>query len=178
LATDTEATARGDSTAGRSPASETLVGVALAGLGGAMVLQSRSLPTVAHIEFGPGLFPTIVGGLMLLLGLALAIRSRIVRPAADSGPPDAFLHPPRPGLLVAYLAAPALYIVVAPKLGFLLTITLLFAGLAWLAAGRPLRAIAAGIAMAFLIHIVFVGLMRVSLPYGIIEQLIGGLHWP
>lgn len=178
MPSDTEATARGDSTAGRSPGSETVVGLALAVLGGAMVLHARNLPAVAHIEFGPGLFPTIVGGLMLVLGLALAIRSRLVRPAADSGPPDAFLRPPRPGLLVAYLATPALYIVVAPKLGFLLTMALLFAGLAWLAAGRPLRAIAAGIAMAFLIHLVFVGLMRVSLPYGVIEQLIGGLPWP
>lgn len=175
----TEETARGNAAGPQPvPISETIVGCALALLGGLMVVRAHALPVVAHIEFGPGLFPTIVGGLMFLLGMALALRSRLALDAVGAGPAEALLRPPRPLLFIAYLGAPVLYILFSQVLGFLLISSLLFAGLAWLTAGRPIRALAVGIAMALLIHVIFVGLMRVTLPYGIIERLIGGLSWP
>jgi putative tricarboxylic transport membrane protein len=158
--------------------SEALVGLGFAGLGGLMLAQARAMPVLAHIEFGPGLFPSIVGGLMLLGGLALALRAAVATAGRDQGPAAAFLRPPRPLLLAAYGLAPIAYVVAAPWLGFILTTTLLVTVLARSAGVGLLRAAGLGVAVTLVIHLVFARLMRVALPYGFVETLLVRLPWP
>lgn len=158
--------------------SEALVGLGLAALGGLMLAQARAMPVLAHIEFGPGLFPSIVGGLMLVGGLALAVRAALAGVGGDPAPAAAFLHPPRPLLLAAYALAPLAYVAATPWLGFIVTTTLLVTVLARSAGVGLLRAAGLGLASALVVNLVFARLMRVALPYGIAETLLGRLPWP
>ena len=157
--------------------SEALVGLGFAALGGLMLAQARTMPVLAHIEFGPGLFPSIVGGLMLAGGLLLALRAAFAGAGGDPAPAAAFFAPPRPLLLATYGLAPLAYVAATPWLGFIVTTTLLVAVLARSAGVSLVRAAGLGLVTALVIHLVFARLMRVALPYGFGETLLARLPW-
>lgn len=153
--------------------SEALLGLGFAALGALMLQQGLTMPAVAHIEVGPGLFPSIVGGLMVVMGLGLAMRAAVSVAAAD--PPA--LAPARPLLFSAYLAAPLVYLALTPWLGFIVTAMSVVAILAHLGGASLARTALLATATAILVHLLFGQVMRVPLPYGIGERLLATLPW-
>ncbi|QDZ11453.1 tripartite tricarboxylate transporter TctB family protein [Devosia ginsengisoli] len=149
-------------------------------LGATIIVNTASLPPVAHIEFGPALFPTIVGWVMIALsGLAAfdALRSPAVETGADEDEPSEPLDHHRIILFAAFGAAPLIYVALAPILGFLLTMPLIVGGLAFVASGKPGRSILLGLGLTALLHIVFYQVLRVTLPWGVLTDYAGVLTW-
>ena len=149
-------------------------------LGATILVNTASLAPVAHIEFGPALFPAIVGWVMIALsGLAAfdAVRSPAVEAGADEGEPPEPLDRRRIILFAAFGAAPLFYVWLAPVLGFILTMPLIVGGLAFVASGKLLRSILLGLGLTILLHVVFYQVLRVTLPWGILTQYAGVLTW-
>lgn len=152
-------------------------------LGATIIVNTAGLAPVAHIEFGPALFPTIVGWVMIALsGLAAfdAVRSPAVEAGADDeGAPDVPgpLDRHRIILFAAFGAAPLIYVWLAPVLGFLLTMPIIVAGLAVLASGKPVRSLLLGLGLTVFLHIVFYQVLRVTLPWGVLTDYAGVLTW-
>jgi putative tricarboxylic transport membrane protein len=148
-------------------------------LGTTMLANTSSMRAVAHIEFGPALFPTIVGWLMIgfavIAGLdALRMPARAGVEAADDSKPASRPNIP---LFVGFIAAPIFFMVAAPVLGFLLTMPLIIGGLAWLASGRIVVSGMLAIGLTLALHLLFYQALRVTLPWGLLTPFAGVLTW-
>jgi putative tricarboxylic transport membrane protein len=148
-------------------------------LGAILVTNTASLQPVAHIRYGPALFPTIVGWILIALSGLAAFDA--VRTPADADDPERQRREPfdrhRGILFVAFATAPLIYVALAPVLGFLLTMPLIIGGLAFLAAGKPVRSVLLGLALTLLLHLVFYQVLRVTLPWGLLTGYAGLLTW-
>jgi putative tricarboxylic transport membrane protein len=141
------------------------VGLALALLGAAVFVSSRSFPAVPGQKLGAGFLPALVGASLVLAGLALAWRSR-----RSAVPPDSASAPRAPeqvGSAVVIMAVIGFYIAVADKLGFLIV-----APLGLLAVFRALRvgwgpSLAWAVGGTIVVHVAFYKLLRVPLPWGV-----------
>jgi putative tricarboxylic transport membrane protein len=149
-------------------------------LGATLIVSTSSLEPVAHIEFGPALFPTIVGWIMIALA-GLAAFDAVRAPAVDAGDGEGGSREPldrhRIILFAAFAAAPLVYVFLAPILGFLLTMPLVVSGLAFLASGKLGRSILLGVGLTLLLHVVFYQVLRVTLPWGVLTNYAGVLTW-
>jgi putative tricarboxylic transport membrane protein len=149
-------------------------------LGATIIVNTAELAPVAHIEFGPALFPAIVGWVMIGLS-SLAALDAIRTPAVQAGtaedelPERLDLH--RIILFAAFGAAPLIYVAFAPVLGFLLTMPIIVSGLAFIASGKPGRSVLLGLGLTALLHVVFYQVLRVSLPWGVLTDYAGVLTW-
>jgi putative tricarboxylic transport membrane protein len=148
-------------------------------LGAILIANTASLQPVAHIEYGPALFPTIVGWILIALsGLAAfdAVRASVDADDLEDQPREP-LDRHRMILFVAFAVAPLIYVALAPVLGFLLTMPLIVGGLAFLASGKPVHSVLLGLALTFLLHLVFYQVLRVTLPWGLLTGFAGLLTW-
>lgn len=124
--------------------------------------------TIANYRYGPGLWPRALFVLMLLAAvvqLAVSLKSR--RPKTVRVPDEALDAVAIAGLPVRIVAAPVVYMIVLPWIGFFAA-TPLFLAAVMLAMGerRPGR-IALVTALIFaLVVLVFVKLLYVPLPIG------------
>lgn len=149
-------------------------------LGATIIVNTAGLAPVAHIDFGPALFPTIVGWVMIALsGLAAfdAVRNPAVEAGTTEDEPLEPLNRHRIILFAAFGAASLIYVALAPVLGFLLTMPLIVGGLAFLASGKPGRSALLGLGLTALLHIVFYQVLRVTLPWGVLTDYAGVLTW-
>lgn len=149
-------------------------------LGATIIVNTADLAPVAHIEFGPALFPTIVGWVMIALsGLAAfdALRGPAVETVTTEDEPPEPLDRHRIILFAAFGAASLIYVALAPVLGFLLTMPLIVGGLAFIASGKPGRSVLLGLGLTALLHVVFYQVLRVTLPWGVLTDYAGFLTW-
>jgi putative tricarboxylic transport membrane protein len=117
---------------------------------------------------GPALFPRILGTLMAALGAALAVQGARARDATQAvewrrlhrnvGLVNALF------VLVGVLA----YLGLVEWLGFLITGTLLLFLMMWRLRVPPLRALVVAIAFITIVHFLFVKVLRVPLPLGLL----------
>lgn len=145
-------------------------------LGAGMVVHAASMPRIAHIDYGPGLFPTIVGALMVFMGIIAAARAALtVTP--DATVEDAADAPRRWDLAIVYVAMPLLFVVLTPILGFLLTMPLVIGIPAYFSSRRLVPSILLAVLLTLGLHVVFYELLRVALPWGVLTPLSGVLTW-
>jgi len=83
----------------------------------ALLSQQYTVGTAA--KMGPGYFPTMLGGLMALLGLMLLV------PAVRAGSPETRIARPDFRTIGLILGAVALYAATLPTLGFIVSLVLL-----------------------------------------------------
>lgn len=148
-------------------------------LGTVMVTSAAGMPTIAHIDYGPGLFPTIVGWLMIIMG-ALAAFDAMRMPAAvpaEMPEGEAPAQPPNYVLFGAFLLAPLVYVAAANPIGFLPTMAFIVGMLAWLASGRVVASISLGVGLSVALYIIFYLVLRVTLPWGVLLPFAGMLTW-
>ena len=141
---------------------------AIAALGGAAVIWGASgFREIPGQQYGSGFFPTLLGGALILTGVLIAVtgKERAVRARDEAARSDARNRFPA----LAIIAAIVLWMLLVEPLGFLLTTALMIAVLALILGARWTHAIATAIAMPFLIHLIFAVLLRVPLPYGVVE---------
>lgn len=144
-------------------------------LGAGMVVHSASMPRVAHIDYGPGLFPTVVGSLMIGMGIIAAARAALATP--DTASADAAESPRRWDLAAIYVAMPIVFVVLTPILGFLLTMPLVIGIPAYFSSRRLLASLLLAVLLTLGLHVVFYELLRVALPWGVLTPWSGVLTW-
>ena len=115
---------------------------------------------------GPGLWPTIVAGLLIATSVVLLF----LDPAEDYEPWTAGT-----ARIVAGLAGLALFIVLFQTIGFVVSaFLLLFAWLRFLGGESWRMALVLAVAGAVVLHLVFVVVLGVPFPAGPVDQLLGG----
>jgi putative tricarboxylic transport membrane protein len=148
---------------------DVVAGAALITIAIAMIWGAQGFPQIRAVAFGPDLFPKIIAGGLILSGLGIglsAVRDRLaVSPADDTSPAPFAVLP-----FLAVLAIVAGFALLLPVLGFHVTAALaLLASVRVFGGGWTLALIMALIAPVVL-HYIFYSLMRVVLPWGILQN--------
>ncbi len=147
-------------------------------VGVAMIVYSISFPAMAHIDYGPGFFPTLVGAGFVLAGGALIAR----RVFAGGGAIPGLVHLRANGLrgfagFFVMLGAVLFYVLLVESLGFLLTAVIVVFSLVYWFDRRLWRAVAVAIVGTFVFHSFFYQIMSAPLPWGPLEPYAGILSW-
>ena len=126
-------------------------------VGGAFVELGRGYPVGTAMRMGPGYFPTVLGGLLVLIGIALIVRT-LVRPGASVG---RLAY----GKVVLVTAASVLFALTLRRLGLGLSLVLLVMVSAY--ASQRFRwstglALAVGLAAGS--SIIFVWMLKLPIP--------------
>jgi putative tricarboxylic transport membrane protein len=148
--------------------SDTVVGAGFVAAGAAIVAGTAGFPTLEGGHPGPSLFPRLVGGLMALFGATLALQGFRAR---DVGEPARWRERLRSAGFVNalfVLGGVLAYIGLADRLGFLVMGALVLFVLMWRLAVGPLKALVVAIAFNTLVYVLFVKLLRVPLPLGVV----------
>ncbi len=153
--------------------SDLVSGLAIAGLGIFIFVQSRSFPAIGNIGVAPSFYPGLIGVVLALCGLALA-GTALLRGAAL----PLFVRPAwfsKPANVVAVLAVPAsivAYGLLSPRIGFLATSFLVASGLLLAFRVRVLTSLITAFLVTVALYLIFAITFRVPLPYGVIERLL------
>jgi putative tricarboxylic transport membrane protein len=146
---------------------DSLTGAGLAALGGVVLWHVQGFPAMPGQKFGPAWFPGLIAVGLIACGALLALRAR---PAPWFVIP-AWTKRARPVAGVAAVIGGLLfYVLAADTLGFHLTALLLLT--VWMRVlGASWRITAAVAVIATLvIHLAFYKLLRVPLPWGVLER--------
>ena len=143
-----------------------MFGIAVAG-------YARTFPSMPGQDIGPSLFPTLIGIGFILCGVGL-----IVSGVRRGGTPwiaiDDWVQRPRMVLnFVLVFVALVFYAVAVGHLGFLITAVLFLSALMLAFGVARARILPLAIAVTLGIHYAFYSLLRVPLPWGLLE----GIAW-
>ncbi|MEI2415433.1 tripartite tricarboxylate transporter TctB family protein [Orrella sp. JC864] len=154
------------------------VGLFFVALGALVCGYAGSLPAPRHVDYGPGLFPAIVGAGLTATGLAIALKSLATLRTAVW-----WVRPQwsRSRLLAlrfwSILLALPIYILLADTLGFLPTSTLIMTAMLRLR-GVPLaRAVLVALVVSLALTLLFASLLGVPLPWGPLTDISEYLIW-
>jgi putative tricarboxylic transport membrane protein len=149
-------------------------GALLLALAGALLWHVQGFPKIPGQRVGPNALPgalavglAVCGAILLVRGLRerAATRGRWAEwPAWISSRPQVLA-------LGVLIAVNLLYVLAAERLGFILTAVIYLAALMWALRVRPLRALVIAVAVTLLIHYCFYKLLRVPLPWGVLQPL-------
>ncbi len=123
------------------------------------ILTGEAFSTVSAEHFGPMIFPSAIGGLLLMTVLIVVIDSR-----RSHSEPALAVNSIRPAVFV--LVSALFYLLVAETLGFVLTTAAMLCGLFLAFRIRPAVALAIMLPVSALTYHVFAVLLRVPLPRG------------
>ena len=153
-------------------------GALLALLGAAILWHVQGFPQIPGQNVGPALFPGILATALVVCGTVLIASGLKARRAAAA--PSRWAVAPewlrsRPHLLafVVLVASNVFYLVAVGRLGFLATAFVYLAALMWVLRVRLAVALPVALVMALLIHYAFYKLLRVPLPWGVLQ----GVAW-
>jgi hypothetical protein len=134
------------------------------------IIGSLSYPSWDRYGPGPGFFPLLLGVLFSLLSLLLLIGSISRQEEGDKkgiGSHAAALR------TVLYLFVLFGFYFFFERLGFLLTVFLFMTGVLYLFGKRPIRSsLCISVLVTFFAYLIFVKLLSVSLPPGILKDVI------
>jgi putative tricarboxylic transport membrane protein len=139
-----------------------------------LMLHARTFPALPGVPYGPGFFPNIVLGAMIVAGAILVVNG--VRRWRFTGwlELDPWARQPRTYVVLgAIVAAHLFYIFFSDRLGFLATSIVLILCLLLLTRGRQKILSSAAVAVGFsaFVYYVFGMVLRVPLPPGLVQGL-------
>ncbi len=151
---------------------DAVLGTAFLLLAGVMIAITFSFPAFPGQNYGPNLFPRIIGG--GIVGCALLL---ILREWRSGAHPFVVLddwarRPARLASFALMLASMLFYLVASEPLGFIPTAFLIQFGLFLWFGVRPLTALIVAVAMTLTVQYFFGSLMRVPLPRGILDSIL------
>ncbi len=150
--------------------SDRLSGVLAVCLGLVVVLLTRTFPPMPGQSIGPALFPSLAGVGLIGFGAWMVVADR----AAAGGwlRFDDWVRRPRMVVNFALVTvALVVYAAILPVVGFFLT-SLVFLALLMMVFGAPgRRALPTAAVVTVAIHYVFYSLLRVPLPWGLLEAM-------
>lgn len=149
---------------------DSLTGALLLLLSLAVLWHIQGFPPAPGQPYGPALFPGLVAaGLALASALLIWQGLRCGAPLVAAG---AGLRSARHvAAFVVALAGMAVYTLWAESLGFIPCAVLVLVALQWALGVRPLLALAVALAATLAIHTCFYKLLRVPLPWGLLQPV-------
>ena len=152
--------------------SDTLSGLLTLIFGTAIVVVARTFPAIPGQAIGPSLFPTLIRVGLILCGLGLVLSGR--RQGASWFRFDDWVHRPRMvlnfGLVFVDLV---FYAFAVGRLGFFITAVIFLSVLMFAFGIRRMRIVPLALVVTMVIHYAFYSLLRVPLPWGVLE----GIAW-
>ena len=138
----------------------------------AMMAYTITFPSMPGQDYGPALFPRIIGGGLIVCGLILTVSGLRAHKAGGGWSDfDAWVRD-RGRLLDGALIFAALifYILVDDWLGFIPTALIILLLLLLRFGCRPLTAVVLAVGSTLAIHALFAKLLLVPLPWGLLEN--------
>lgn len=142
---------------------------ALFAIGGVAILfVAMGYAPIAGMSVGPGLFPSITGGAMVLFGVVLAVQAWLLRNAVDEDEGDVAPPPFVTMFAIAIVVAILAVILLMPFLGFLVGGVLFSIAIVRMSGGKWLSAIIFSPIATYAIYAMFTYGFRVPLPRGLL----------
>lgn len=157
---------------------DVVVGLVFVCFGIFVVAYSQTLSPPRHLTYGPGFFPSLIGGGLILVGAGIAaqgLRTLRLQPLAVS--PD-WLGSPL--MAVRFWVLPVgvvFYLFAVEALGFLLTVFLMLTAILKANGVSTRGSVVVGFAVAAVVNIVFASLLHVPLAWGLLEPVSGWFLW-
>ena len=153
---------------------DAVIGVVLVLFALAVIGYARTFPAMPGQNYGPALFPTLIGIGLALAG-AILIVGGVARRRTDPwvGGGDWLRSGPHLMSFLAVVGGLLLYILISDWLGFILTaLPLLFGWLLLFRGGKPLSSLAIALGVTLVVDYAFSQLLLVPLPLGLLQPLI------
>ncbi len=151
-------------------------GVLLLLLGGALLVYVQSFPTIPGQDYGPALFPGVIGAGLVVCGALLTMKGIVAR-RSDGLAWAAFdpwlRHRPQVIAFATVIAVNVFYLAAIDRLGFVITGTVYLAALFTVFRVRARWIVPLALIVTLIIHYAFFKLLRVPLPGGILQ----GFTW-
>jgi putative tricarboxylic transport membrane protein len=151
---------------------DSLAGAGLTALGGVVLWHIQGFPAMPGQKFGPAWFPGLIAAGLVLCGAILIVQG--LRTTGRTQPwivVPGWIRRPQPLAAVAsVLAGLLLYVLAADKLGFHLTGILLLTTWSRLLGASWRLSLAVAVVATLVIHLSFYKLLRIPLPWGILER--------
>lgn len=152
--------------------SDLVTGSAFALLGLLVVVYARGLPSPGG-ALGAGLFPTIIGAVMALSGIALVVKSIAASSAFPLLHVDSWMKEPRKIVaLVAIPVAIAAFGLFSTSIGTIAIAAIILAIVALIWDERPATALIVALIVSAGIYAFFYFALRVPLPGAFVEELL------
>ena len=153
---------------------DAVIGAVLVLFALAMMWHTRTFPAMPGQDYGPALFPVLIGIGFLITGLILVVSGLRRQKTEGWFTGGEWLrsrtHVAR---FVAVLGGLIVYILVSGWLGFIPTaLLLLFGWLVLFRDGKPVSSLVIALAVTLVVHYAFSQLLLVPLPLGILQPLI------
>jgi putative tricarboxylic transport membrane protein len=152
--------------------SDAIFGVLLMLIGAVVLVVVQGFPKIPGQQVGPAMFPGLIAAGLCVCGLVLVVRgwrSRAGEPWVRLGP---WARMPRHVLaLLAVLGGIVFYMLAAQALGFLVCASLVLLACMLAMGVRPVLAVVVAVVAALLIHFAFYKLLRVPLPWGVLQPI-------
>lgn len=154
---------------------DAILGIIIIAVSIFIIIVARSFPALPGVPYGPGVFPTIIAGCMILGGFILILKG--IRNLRGTG---WLVLDPWAKTLKTYItlglifAALLFYIIFSEDLGFPITsVLILFPLLLWTRGRKRLiSSLIISITFSLAIYLVFVKFMRVPLPGGLMQGIL------
>jgi len=152
---------------------DALSGAALVALGAVVLWHIQGFPPMPGQKFGPAWFPGLIAGSLILCGtLLIASRLRAATPMPLLALPE-WARRARPvASVAAVIAGLVLYVLLADRLGFHITAAALLLAWSRLLGASWRRALPVSLAATVVIHLAFYKLLKVPLPWGLLERVV------
>jgi len=148
---------------------DAVVGTFLIALALAILVHIQPYPLIPGQKYGAALFPGVIAVGFLITGVMLVARG--VRQGLPLITLGAWLRSPTLAAnFLAICAVLVFYIVAADALGFVLTGTACLVALFLKFGVKPVRATVIAVVATLVIHTLFYKLLRVPLPWGVLER--------
>lgn len=149
---------------------DAIFGLLLVILGAAVLVIVQDYPKIPGQQVGPALFPGLIAVGLCIGGFMLLIRGWRVRASVPWLAMGDWVRSPRHVLaLVLLIASVLFYIQVSQWLGFLPTAVLILTALFRVLQLSLARSVLIAVVATVVIHFAFYKLMRVPLPWGLLE---------
>lgn len=148
---------------------DAVIGVILIVFAVAEIAYTRTFPSLYGQEYGPDLFPILIGIGLIVCGailIARGVAARATEPLAEAG--DWVKDPHRLLNLALLFVGVLVYILFADAIGFIPIALVVLTTLTIRLGARAVIAIPAALATTLVIHTLFAKILLVPLPWGVL----------
>ena len=148
---------------------DSLIGGVLLLLSLAVLWHIQGFPPAAGQQYGPALFPGLIA-IGLAAASAVLAWQGLRRPQPWLVLSEGLRSPRHLAAFAITLGSMVFYILLSETLGFIVCSLVVLVALQWACGVRPLAAVAVAIAATLVIHTCFYKLLKVPLPWGLLQR--------